>query len=55
MTEPENRPDEPIHVDARDARGAEIILKKRRNRMIFFGALIAFVLLAILARLLVYA
>lgn len=50
MAEPENKPDEPIRIDAQDARGAEIILKKRRSRMIFFGALVAFVILAVAVR-----
>lgn len=50
MTEPESTPDEPIHIDAEDARGAEIILKKRRNRMIFIAGLVGLVLLAILVR-----
>ena len=47
MTEPDT-PDEPIRIDADDARGAEIILKKGRNRMIFVAGLVAFVVLAIL-------
>jgi hypothetical protein len=50
MSEPER--DEAIHIDARDARGAEIILRKRRNRLIFIAGLAGFVVLAILVRLL---
>ncbi|AKM06582.1 hypothetical protein [Pelagerythrobacter marensis] len=58
MPQPDHRPDdprrpqEPIHIDARDARGAEVVLRKRRNRMIFIAGLIAFVALAIALRLL---
>jgi hypothetical protein len=48
MAEPENTLDEPIHIDADKARGAEIILKKRRNRVIFIAGLVGFVVLAIL-------
>ena len=51
MTEPEHKPGEPIRIDAQDARGAEIILKKRRSRIIFIGALVAFVVLAVMVRL----
>lgn len=50
MSEP-GRDDEPIHIDARDARGAEVILRKRRNRMIFIAGLVGFVVLAIALRL----
>lgn len=50
MSEPER--DEAIHIDARDARGAEIVLRKRRNRLIFIAGLAGFVVLAILVRLL---
>jgi len=52
MTQPETRSDEPIRINAQDARGAEIILKKRRSRMIFIGALVGFVVLAVMVRLL---
>lgn len=47
MSEPDHTPPEPLHIDARDARGAEIILRKRRSRMIFFGTLALFVVLAV--------
>ena len=47
MPQPDETSDKPLHIDARDARGAEIILRKRRNRMIFFGALAVFVVLAV--------
>lgn len=43
--------EEPIHIDAQDARGAEVILRKRRNRMIFIAGLVGFVVLAIALRL----
>lgn len=36
---------------AEDARGAEIILRTRRRRIIFFGGLIGFVLLIVVLRL----
>ncbi|HLW27974.1 MAG TPA: hypothetical protein VKY54_09590 [Kiloniellales bacterium] len=36
--------------DATDARQGEIILRTRRRRMIFFGGLIALVLLGLLLR-----
>jgi len=50
MTEPEHKPEEPIRIDAQDARGAEIILKKRRSRVIFIAGLVGFVLLALVVR-----
>ncbi|MBM0170394.1 peptide ABC transporter permease [Altererythrobacter sp. C41] len=50
MSEPER--DEAIHIEAQDARGAEIVLRKRRNRLIFIAGLAAFVVLTILVRLL---
>lgn len=50
MAEPENTPDEPIRIDADKARGAEIILKKRRNRVIFIAGLVGFVLLALVVQ-----
>lgn len=46
--EQSNRKDEPIHYDADKARGAEIILTKRRNRVIFMGGLVGFVVLALI-------
>lgn len=49
MNEPER--DEAVHIDARDARGAEVILRKRRNRTIFIAGLVAFAVLAIALRL----
>ena len=49
MADPEDgtvkQREEPIRIKAQDARGAEIILKKRRNRMIFIAGLVGFVLL----------
>ena len=51
MTDPQHRPDEPIHIDAQDARGGEIVLRKRRNRLIFLAGIAGFVLLAIALRL----
>ena len=47
MPTPQDRSDEPIHYDADKARGAEIILTKRRNRAIFIAALVGFVLIAL--------
>ena len=47
MADPQQRPDEPIHIDADKARGAEIILTRRRNRVIFIAGLVGFVLLAL--------
>jgi len=49
MPTPSNRKDEPIHYDADRARGAEIILTKRRNRVIFMGGLVGFVVLALIS------
>ena len=48
MPTPLHRKDEPIHYDADKARGAQIILTKRRNRAIFIAGLVGFVLLALL-------
>ncbi len=50
MSEPE-RGEKPIHIEAQDARGAEIVLRKRRNRLIFIAGLAGFVVLAIVVRL----
>jgi hypothetical protein len=36
---PETGPETGPNVDTVDARGAEIILKKRRNQIIFFAAM----------------
>jgi hypothetical protein len=47
MADPQQRPDEPIHIDADKARGGEIILTRRRNRVIFIAGLVGFVLLAL--------
>ena len=43
-----DRKDEPIHYDADKARGAEIILTKLRNRVIFIAGLVGFVVLALI-------
>ncbi len=48
MSNPEDRkaaPDEPQRISSQDARGAEIILRSRSRKIIFFGGLIAFVVL----------
>lgn len=54
MADPDDRTtsqrEEPIRIDAQDARGAEIILKKRRNRLIFIAGLVGFVLLMVAVR-----
>ncbi len=47
MPTQQDRNDEPIHIDAEKARGAEIILTKRRKRVIFIAGLVGFVLLAL--------
>lgn len=47
MPTPSNRKDEPIYYNADKARGAEIILTKRRNRVIFMAGLVGFVVLAL--------
>ena len=49
MPTPLHRKDEPIHYDADKARGAEIILTKRRNRVIFMGGVVGFVVLALIS------
>lgn len=51
MTSPPDEPGNAPHHSARDARGGEIILRTRRRRLLFFGGLIAFVLLALILRL----
>jgi len=48
MTRPDRSPEQPIRIDADKARGAEIILTKRRNRAIFIAGLVGFVLLALI-------
>lgn len=54
MTDPNReaseRPEEPIHIDAEDARGAEIILRKRRSRAIFIAGLVGIVVLILVLR-----
>ena len=47
MPTPSDHKDEPLHYDADKARGAEIILTKRRNRVIFIAGLVGFVVLAL--------
>lgn len=53
MAEPE-RHDGPKVYPTEKARQGEIILRTRQRRMIFFGGLIAFVLLAVVLRLFVF-
>tara|TARA_B100000678_G_scaffold213459_1_gene180850 strand:- start:338 stop:601 length:264 start_codon:yes stop_codon:yes gene_type:complete len=48
MPTPSERKDERIHYDADKARGAEIILTRRRNRAIFIAGLVGFVVLALI-------
>ena len=48
--DPAHRPDEAIHIDPQKARGAEIILRKRRNRAIFIAGLVGIVLLTLIVR-----
>ena len=48
MPIPSDRRDEPLHFDADKARGAEIILTKRRSRVIFMAGLVGFVVLALI-------
>jgi hypothetical protein len=48
MPTPSHHKDEPLHYDADKARGAEIILTKRRNRVIFMAGLVGFVVLALI-------
>jgi len=49
MPTPSDRKNEPIHYDADKARGAEIILTRRRNRAIFIAGLVGFVVLALIS------
>ena len=59
MTEPDretgDRPEEPIRIDAEDARGAEIILRKRRSRGIFIAGLVGIVVLILVLRFVAWA
>ena len=59
MTEPDretgDRPEEPIRIDAEDARGAEIILRKRRSRVIFIAGLVGIVVLILVLRFVAWA
>ena len=52
MPKPPEPDKQPIRHDADEARGAEIILTKRRNKVIFIAGLIGFVLLALIIGLL---
>jgi hypothetical protein len=47
--------DEGPHYSAEDARGAEIVLRTRRRRLIFIGGLVGFVLLVLVLRFLAWA
>lgn len=47
MPEPERKPDEAIRISARDARGGEIILRKRRQRVLFIAGLVGLVVLVL--------
>ena len=49
MPTPSDHKDKPLHYDADKARGAEIILTKRRNRVIFIAGLVGFVVLALIS------
>lgn len=47
----EDGPDKPIHIDAEDARGGEIILRKRWQRTVFIAGLVGIVVLLLIVRL----
>lgn len=49
--DPDHAPEEPIRIDAADARGADIVLRNRRQRWIFLGGLVAAVVLVIVLQL----
>jgi hypothetical protein len=51
MHEPDQNSEGRVRIDARDARGGEVILRRRRNRTIFIAGLVAFAVLAIALRL----
>jgi hypothetical protein len=46
----EERPDEPIHIDAEDARAGEIVLRKRWQRRVFIAGLAGIVVLFVILR-----
>ncbi|WP_375290688.1 hypothetical protein [Qipengyuania sp.] len=45
-----HNPEDPIHIDAADARGADVVLRKKRERWIFVGGLVGLVLLVLILR-----
>lgn len=54
MNDKTDPPGEGPHHDARDARGGEIILRTKTQRIIFIAGLVGLVLIGILGSLLVY-
>ena len=48
MHEPDQNSEGRVRIDARDARGGEVILRRRRNRTIFIAGLVGFVVLALI-------
>lgn len=48
--EHDERPGEPIHIDAEDARAGEVILRKRWQRWVFIAGLAGMVLLYVILR-----
>ena len=48
MPTPSDHKDKPLHYDADKARGAEIILTKRSNWVIFMAGLVGFLVLALI-------
>lgn len=47
MPEPDRDPEGPIQIDAR---GADVVLRKKRERWIFIGGLVGIVLLVLILR-----
>ena len=43
--------EEPVHISAERARGGEIVLRKRWERLVFIAGLIGIVVLAVVLRL----
>jgi hypothetical protein len=48
--EPAERPEEPIRIEAADARAGDIVLRKRWQRRVFIAGLVGITLLILVVR-----
>ena len=50
---PDEKPNQPIHIDAEDARAGEIVLRKRWQRTVFIAAPVGMVALFVIVAMVV--